>query len=463
MTIELGAGLGVVAAIGDAALFVAASETAAPLVEPLVEAMRRSVADGGASGRPLARQLATLLLRDDLGPLPAFGAFAALDDGWVVVLHGAVRASVTTGAGDEETISGSSATTWTDRILPADVATVLIGPVELAAPGATPLRLESGVVPGGWLRVVLATGGPPRERPRAEFELFSLSPDGLEPRDPLPIEGVETPPDDEAVDDDQVVAGEVVDDDDRRVSLGLLVFDDGSAFGLDDDYVLGREPENDQAVIAGTARPIALDDPADTVSRVHAEIRVGTDEVRLIDRGSTNGTHLWDESNAMWRQLTPGEPHVMRAGEHGAVGRRTFVYEAVYETVGPVLGPTEPRSAPETIAVARPVGSLVGEGGDVYPLDRSYVIGREPLADGDVARAAASPIVVRDDHVSRVHARVGVTGGAVMVSDAGTTGGTFIAAPGAPEWEAIGPEPTELPPGWSLRVGTHVFTFRDER
>jgi pSer/pThr/pTyr-binding forkhead associated (FHA) protein len=115
------------------------------------------------------------------------------------------------------------------------------------------------------------------------------------------------------------------------------------------------------------------------------------------------------------------------------------------------------------VAVERPVGSLVRDDGAVHPLDRSYVIGREPLSDDSVRRALASPIVLRDDQISRVHAHVSVTEGTVSVRDAGTPGGTFIAAPGAPEWQAVGVDPTELPPGWSLRVGTHVFTFRDGR
>ena len=62
------------------------------------------------------------------------------------------------------------------------------------------------------------------------------------------------------------------------------MFDDGSTFGLDDDYVVGREPEIDVAVAEGSARPLVLDDPGDTVSRVHAEIRLLDWDVKLIDR-----------------------------------------------------------------------------------------------------------------------------------------------------------------------------------
>lgn len=455
--VELGAGTGVVGAFGAAVLFVPDGEAAASLVE----VVRDVAGPGGPVGRVLARRLGALVTGGDADRLPAFGVLAAIDDGWVVVLHGAVAAAIATDDGGEELVTGTSASTWTDRLVSATADAVLLGPVGLARPGASALRLERGVVPGGWLRVELGHG--PRTLPSAPvFERFSLVADAVETRPPLPIEGVPLPepgpgpvglapplgPPVEVAEQVAVLP---------HPSLGLLVFDDGAAFGLDTDYVLGREPEADDAVMAGRARPIALDDPADTVSRVHAAIHLAAPDVQLIDRGSTNGTHLWDAANGLWERLAPGEPRVIRPGERGAVGRRTFVVEAPTETSAPA-----PR-APQTVAVARPVGSLVRDDGAAYPLDRSYVIGREPLSDDGVRRATASPIVVRDDQISRVHAHVTVTGATVSVRDAGTPGGTFIAAPGAAEWESVGDEPTQLAPGWSLRVGAHVFTFRDER
>jgi hypothetical protein len=119
---------------------------------------------------------------------------------------------------------------------------------------------------------------------------------------------------------------------------------------------------------------------------------------------------------------------------------------------------TVPRVAPETSTTGT---VLVAEDGTAYPLDRAYVLGRDPLADDAAGDAAASPIAVRNDrHVSRVHAYISIDGDKVRVRDASTPSGTFIAAPRAKEWIQVGTAPTELPVGWSLRIGERIFTRR---
>jgi hypothetical protein len=97
----------------------------------------------------------------------------------------------------------------------------------------------------------------------------------------------------------------------------------------------------------------------------------------------------------------------------------------------------------------------------VYPLDRPYVIGRNPLADRMVRDAVASPIVLSDDpQISRVHAYVTVSAESVLVRDAGTPAGTFIAAPGAAAWTRVGEQPMLLQPGWCLRIGAKMLTYQ---
>ncbi|WP_174188861.1 FHA domain-containing protein [Nocardia barduliensis] len=141
-----------------------------------------------------------------------------------------------------------------------------------------------------------------------------------------------------------------------------------------------------------------------------------------------------------------------------------------WSQVQPAHQPVALRKAPENggTRVARPsgdvaVGALVTEDGAAYPLNRAYVIGRGPQVDESVRAATAAPIVIqRDRHVSRVHAYVSIDGGKVYVRDAAATSGTFIAAPGADQWTRITASPTELPPGWRVRVSERVLTYRGD-
>jgi hypothetical protein len=128
----------------------------------------------------------------------------------------------------------------------------------------------------------------------------------------------------------------------------------------------------------------------------------------------------------------------------------------------PVGAPARKPALPT--AMAGPViGALADEDDAVYLLDRPYVIGRNPLIDKAVQDALASPIVVPDDpQVSRVHAYVTVEAGAVLVRDAGTPGGTYLAAPGDASWIRVGDQPTEIKPGWYLRVGQRILVYQKQ-
>jgi hypothetical protein len=129
----------------------------------------------------------------------------------------------------------------------------------------------------------------------------------------------------------------------------------------------------------------------------------------------------------------------------------------------PANGHAAPARRPsrETSLSTAPIGVLRCADGPTVPLDRSYVVGRDPQKDPSVTAGLATPITVGDptNLISRVHAFVTVDDGVVHVRDAPSVSGTYLAEPGAAGWTRVGTGPTVLPPGWHLRIGTKVFVF----
>lgn len=114
----------------------------------------------------------------------------------------------------------------------------------------------------------------------------------------------------------------------RRPPLGLIVLDTGSTFVLDDDYLLGRDPEHDNDVLSGRLRPLRLDDNSGTLSRAHVEIRLQDWDVTLVDRGSANGTFVAVPQQQGWVAAVPHQPFALTTGSQVGVGRRTFTFES---------------------------------------------------------------------------------------------------------------------------------------
>jgi pSer/pThr/pTyr-binding forkhead associated (FHA) protein len=106
------------------------------------------------------------------------------------------------------------------------------------------------------------------------------------------------------------------------------VFDDGASFTLDDDYLLGRDPEVDKRVQEGALRPLMIDDSKRLVGRAHLEITLQGWDVYITDKGSANGTLVATPEAQSYSALVPGQPLRLRPGARVSIGNRSFVFES---------------------------------------------------------------------------------------------------------------------------------------
>lgn len=114
-----------------------------------------------------------------------------------------------------------------------------------------------------------------------------------------------------------------------RPSLGVLVCDDGAAYLLDGDYVLGREPGPAAEVVGGQARPLVLSDTSEIVSRVHASVQLKGWDVEVCDRGSANGTKVIPQGATEAVDLVAHQPVTIRPGTRVILGgQRTLVFNS---------------------------------------------------------------------------------------------------------------------------------------
>ncbi|HZZ47514.1 MAG TPA: FHA domain-containing protein [Pseudonocardia sp.] len=109
-----------------------------------------------------------------------------------------------------------------------------------------------------------------------------------------------------------------------------------------------------------------------------------------------------------------------------------------------------------------PLGLLVFDNGATYMVDADYLIGRNPESDERVLSGDLRPIAVDDTsgEVSRVHAEVRLDNWDVLISDAGSSNGTAIAAPGQDWTQLARSESVRLTPGTQVRLGDSLgFVF----
>ena len=392
-------------------------------VRHVLELCRESA--GPAPGRGLARRLAAWLGGDD-APSDAlsFGTVAATDRGLAVFLRGNVDLLVP----DRGTaMAGADATTWTDRLIDTPDA-----PMALTLQGATApadllggvFDLREGVVPGVAVVATVATVSPAQPV--------------------LPVEPSRAA------------------DPARK---------DGTSTG------------EHEVVVPPPAAPAAVADPADGLTEV----------IGRLSRGlRTPGA-----------EPVPGSPEAARAALRAGMARAAEREKAEREKAEPqpaaapaaAPAPVPQEEAPKAegylcarghlndprahfcvlcgirmdenagvlvVDVRPPLGLLVFDDGATHTVDSGFLLGREPVNDARVRSGVLRPITLDDPTgaMSRVHAEIRLDNWDVVLTDSGSSNGTFIAEPGMQVWTMLGPSrPYRLAPGVRVRLGQRTFTF----
>ncbi|WP_208378904.1 FHA domain-containing protein [Cumulibacter soli] len=154
---------------------------------------------------------------------------------------------------------------------------------EVGAPGSWASPADAASVDGQ------DAGGAREFVPAPDYQLVDLRdvrPAG--PAQPLPIDEARTaePPNAQST-----------------PTVGAIVFEDGSTFALDRDYVVGRRPEKDPRVQSGQAAALTVIDPDTVLSSAHALLAIRGAQVVLTDLGSLNGTHIAPPGAQDWTRL----------------------------------------------------------------------------------------------------------------------------------------------------------------
>lgn len=357
MLIRVHPGEGLVARAGGSVLVLLPPVPDPPSIADELLSLVMGSAGAAVPGRRLAQQVARLVAGAEPADVPSFGLVAQADDGLVLMLHGDADADVSRPAGEEH-LSGRQVATWVDRILeqPLDLLTVRPTGKPFETPDSR-VRLHGGVVHGGGLSVVPA---------RVADSVLPVDRDGdalvpLPPMDAMPTDDTEVVPPPrgrptmespaealtsgsfQSVLPEEAGPGEVLQelpgaggepDAGAQLVEGpppplVMVFDDGTSFTIDGEYVLGREPASDPDVVSGQARPLVVDDPGRTVSRVHAAIAVDGGNVLLTDRGAANGTYVATPGKEDWAPLLPNKPTMIEVGTRVRLGDREFRFTSV--------------------------------------------------------------------------------------------------------------------------------------
>ncbi len=293
---------------------------------------------------------------------PPFAIVAARGADVVAVVHGPVALQVRHGSGDERLFGGEEVGSWLNRVL-RNVSVVSAG-----TPGVRDALsdMRQGVVrASGFALLPVGARGAEAVLPAAAAPAASsLSPSPAPARQGSPGASSVVPQhrfvdddlaagfgaagfgaadfsDDEfaaesptVVEQPAVVGDATLAETVGRGGLGRLTWDNGEVDDLDGPALVGRDVSTDEAVLAGRMAGLVPGGQNDSMSRVHAEISLRGAEVVVVDRGSTNGTFIWDEAAKAWQRLAAGQAHAVTPGTVLAFGERTATFEGHAAPVG---------------------------------------------------------------------------------------------------------------------------------
>jgi len=249
----------------------------------------------------LLGQVGSRLADPEGTPWPPFALVVARSPDLVAVVHGPVELVVDDEGGETVLSGGERVGSWLNRVL------VGAGSLRCGAPSADLglANLRDGVVrANGFLLTGSAVPGTAGE---VQTEVPVLAPP-----------------------DDITVMGQTMAPHEHGASgrsLGTLTWDNGETDQLAAAVLIGREVNLDASVVAGELVPLVPGGPSDSMSRVHAELGWSGQDVVIVDRGSTNGTFVWDDKTNAWQRLVPGEAQVLGQRAMLAFGERTAVFD----------------------------------------------------------------------------------------------------------------------------------------